>query len=55
MTIWPPTRYSLLARLTDVDDGDAWRAFESIYQPAIYRYARHRGLQRPTPWKWCRT
>jgi RNA polymerase sigma-70 factor (ECF subfamily) len=45
MTIWPPTRYSLLARLADVDDGDAWRVFESIYQPAIYRYARHRGLQ----------
>jgi RNA polymerase sigma-70 factor (ECF subfamily) len=45
MTTWPNTRYSLLARLADASDGDAWQAFQSIYQPAIYRYARHRGLQ----------
>jgi RNA polymerase sigma-70 factor (ECF subfamily) len=45
MTTWPNTRYSLLARLADADDGAAWRAFEAIYQPAIYRYARSRSLQ----------
>jgi RNA polymerase sigma-70 factor (ECF subfamily) len=45
MTIWPHTRYSLLARLADTKDGAAWEAFQSIYQPAIYRYARSRGLQ----------
>jgi RNA polymerase sigma factor (sigma-70 family) len=45
MTTWPQTRLSLLARLADPADGAAWRAFEAIYQPAIYRYARSRGLQ----------
>lgn len=45
MTTWPNTRYSLLARLADADDGAAWQAFETIYQPAIYRYARSRNLQ----------
>ena len=28
MTTWPNTRYSLLARLADADDGAAWQAFE---------------------------
>ncbi|HMP07045.1 MAG TPA: sigma-70 family RNA polymerase sigma factor [Lacipirellulaceae bacterium] len=45
MTSWPHTRYSLLARLGDAGDADAWQAFEAAYQPAIYRYARSRGLQ----------
>jgi RNA polymerase sigma-70 factor (ECF subfamily) len=45
MSTWPHTRYSLLARLADADDGAAWRSFETIYQPAIYRYARSRSLQ----------
>jgi RNA polymerase sigma-70 factor (ECF subfamily) len=45
MTTWPQTRYSLLARLADAADEAAWRTFESVYQPAIYRYARSRGLQ----------
>ena len=44
MTTWPNTRYSLLARLADADDA-AWQTFESVYQPAIYRYARSRNLQ----------
>jgi RNA polymerase sigma-70 factor (ECF subfamily) len=45
MSTWPHTRYSLLARLADADDGAAWRDFETIYQPAIYRHARSRSLQ----------
>lgn len=45
MTTWPHTRYSLLARLADADDGAAWQTFERVYQPAIYRYARSRNLQ----------
>ena len=45
MSTWPDTRYSLLARLADADDGAAWRDFETLYQPAIYRYARSRSLQ----------
>lgn len=45
MSTWPHTRYSLLARLADADDGAAWRDFEAMYQPAIYRYARSRSLQ----------
>jgi RNA polymerase sigma-70 factor (ECF subfamily) len=47
MSTWPHTRYSLLARLADADadDGAAWRDFETMYQPAIYRYARSRSLQ----------
>jgi RNA polymerase sigma factor (sigma-70 family) len=45
MATWPHTRYSLLARLADADDGAAWRAFEALYQPAVYRFARSRGLQ----------
>lgn len=45
MTTWPNTRYSLLARLADAADESAWRTFELTYQPAVYRYARSRGLQ----------
>src|SRR5262245_55345823 len=45
MTAWPHTRYSLLARLADPADDAAWQAFQAAYEPAIYRYARSRGLQ----------
>ena len=45
MTTWPSTRYSLLARLADAEDHAAWLEFERSYQPAVYRYARSRGLQ----------
>lgn len=39
------TRLSLLARIRDHSDGAAWRDFVAIYEPVIYRHARHRGLQ----------
>lgn len=38
------TRPSLLIRLRDRSDADAWRAFDAIYRPILYRFARHRGL-----------
>ena len=41
----PETRHSLLVRLREVDDAPAWTEFVAIYESAIYRYARHKGLQ----------
>ena len=39
------TRPSLLVRLRDPQDQDAWRTFLSLYGPLIYGYARKHGLQ----------
>ncbi len=39
------TRESLIARLPDAADGQAWQAFVDIYMPLLYRLARQRGLQ----------
>jgi RNA polymerase sigma-70 factor (ECF subfamily) len=39
------TRPSLLIRVRDARDDEAWRQFVEIYGPAIYRFARKRGLQ----------
>jgi RNA polymerase sigma-70 factor (ECF subfamily) len=41
----PPTRASLLVRLREPHDQDAWREFIDLYVPLIYRYARKQGLQ----------
>ena len=41
----PDTRYTLLARLSDPCDVAAWTEFTQIYEDAIYRYSRSRGLQ----------
>jgi RNA polymerase sigma factor (sigma-70 family) len=41
----PPTRLSLLIRLRDHQDHEAWSQFVEVYAPAIYGYARKRGLQ----------
>ncbi|HKI37761.1 MAG TPA: sigma-70 family RNA polymerase sigma factor [Gemmataceae bacterium] len=41
----PPTRASLLLRLRDAQDGDAWREFVDLYAPLVYGYARKQGLQ----------
>lgn len=38
------TRPSLLLRLRDRSDADAWRAFDAIYRPMLDRFARARGL-----------
>jgi RNA polymerase sigma-70 factor (ECF subfamily) len=41
----PATRQSLLVRLRDPQDGQAWAEFVEIYAPLIERLARARGLQ----------
>ena len=41
----PRTRPSLLVRIRDVGNGDAWSEFVAIYSPLVYRYSRRRGLQ----------
>jgi RNA polymerase sigma-70 factor (ECF subfamily) len=41
----PPTRVTLLNRLKDGADADAWREFVRLYGPVVYGFARKRGLQ----------
>src|ERR1700676_5432926 len=41
----PATRASLLVRLRDSQDHDAWREFVRLYAPVVYRFARRKGLQ----------
>ena len=41
----PLTRVSLLNRLKDGQDVEAWREFVGIYGPVVYGFARKRGLQ----------
>ena len=42
---FPETRNSLIIRLQDPADRDAWSEFATIYQPVVYRIARLRGMQ----------
>ncbi|HEV3080980.1 MAG TPA: sigma-70 family RNA polymerase sigma factor [Gemmataceae bacterium] len=41
----PPTRASLLVRLSDPRDGTAWSQFVELYAPLVFGYARKQGLQ----------
>ena len=41
----PPTRPSLLLRIRDHADREAWARFVEIYGPLIYGFARKQGLQ----------
>src|SRR5688500_17383365 len=45
MTLTPTTRASLLIRLRDAQDHEAWVEFVSIYEPVAYRLLRRHGLQ----------
>jgi RNA polymerase sigma factor (sigma-70 family) len=45
MTPAPTTRTSLLIRLRDSQDHEAWVEFVEIYEPAVYRQLRKCGLQ----------
>ena len=45
MTAPPLTRASLLVRLRDPNDADAWKEFARLYAEVIYGFARKRGLQ----------
>jgi len=38
------TRPTLLQRIRDLADDEAWREFHRLYAPLLYRYARARGL-----------
>lgn len=42
---FPDTRPTLLQRLPDASDGEAWRSFVETYGPLVYRFALRRGLQ----------
>jgi RNA polymerase sigma-70 factor (ECF subfamily) len=41
----PSTRVTLLARLRETRDSEAWRTFVDLYTPLVYRFCRTRGLQ----------
>ncbi len=45
MTLTPTTRDSLLFRLRDSQDHEAWVEFVSLYEPMAYRLLRRHGLQ----------
>src|SRR5262245_28900272 len=45
MTLTPTTRASLLLRLRDPRDHEAWVQFVSLYEPVIFRVLRRTGLQ----------
>jgi RNA polymerase sigma factor (sigma-70 family) len=45
MTDSPMTRVSLLVRIRDRGDEDAWAEFVDLYAPLVYALARRRGLQ----------
>lgn len=45
MTPLPETRPSLVLRLRDAQDQEAWETFLEIYQPMIFRLVRQKGLQ----------
>src|SRR5262245_2246128 len=45
MSASPETRATLLIRLKDQADHEAWSEFTEIYRPVIYRLACRRGMQ----------
>jgi RNA polymerase sigma-70 factor (ECF subfamily) len=45
MAEFPATRASLLVRLRDAQDAEAWSHFVDLYGPLIYGYARKQGFQ----------
>jgi len=45
MTLSPSTHASLLLRLRDSQDHEAWLEFVSLYEPVAYRLLRRHGLQ----------
>jgi RNA polymerase sigma-70 factor, ECF subfamily len=42
---WPSTQSSLLIRIREPANAEAWKTFVDLYTPLIYRYCRKRGLQ----------
>lgn len=45
MDNWPETSESLILKVKDPQNVEAWGDFLQIYQPVVYRMARSRGLQ----------
>ena len=45
MTELPTTRFTLLARLQEPANQAAWDEFVAVYEPAVYGFARRKGLQ----------
>jgi RNA polymerase sigma-70 factor (ECF subfamily) len=45
MTQLPTTRFTLLARLREPANQIAWEEFVAVYEPAVYGFARKKGLQ----------
>lgn len=45
MNDFPDTSASLIASIRDSGNADAWRDFERVYRPVIFRIARAKGLQ----------
>src|SRR6478672_2130057 len=45
MTDLPQTRLSLIVRLRDPADAEAWRTFIDVYAPAVFAFAKRNGLQ----------
>jgi RNA polymerase sigma-70 factor (ECF subfamily) len=45
MTLTPSTRASLLLRLRNPQDHEAWLEFTALYEPVCYRLLRRHGLQ----------
>lgn len=41
----PDTRNSLIIRLPDSGDTQAWEQFAQLYEPLVFRFARSRGIQ----------
>lgn len=44
MTDWPKTNPSLIRRVKDTRDEDAWSTLMAMYRPVVYRIARSTGL-----------
>lgn len=45
-----PTSATLLERIRDVNDEDAWSRFVAFYQPMVHRYARRQGCSEAMAW-----
>jgi RNA polymerase sigma-70 factor (ECF subfamily) len=45
LSSFPDTRASLIVRLADAQNAQAWDEFARLYQPVVYRLALRRGFQ----------
>ena len=43
MNAWPTTDPSLLAGIIDPQNHESWKAFDELYRPVVYRFARRSG------------